>query len=262
MPMGNVQQQMKQKPTLANGIASMSVSDKGTPAESPLTSFLRAGKKGQGMNSHVMTSKPASASVFSEKPSMSVDPFNKRRPATNTQKQLLGAMDRSTYSQNMVKQLNFMTTDSTGVDISQRSAGTSSGNAQWGAVLGGNEPQPHGYRYSGILSKHASDGHLLRTKNLARSKGKATSLSKDNMMMARTKGKGTDQSLGGLLKRSSSKNLVDKGGDVYAKKRVGNAKYKFGVSGSVPGQLNNHKGGGGGTAHGGESSGNQGNAQW
>ena len=246
---GSVPPPMPPKPTLVNAVASMSVKDKGAKAsESPLTSFLRKGKMGtQGENLQKASSPPDSASVFSKKPGTAYS--FKPTTATNTDKQLVGGMDRSTLSQNMVKQMNFMT----------NGPSRNGGNTR----LGSNPAkQQKGYRYSGILPKHASDGNLLRSSSpgLAKTAGKVTSISKDNMILglARSKGRAVDISHSGLIKRSSSKNLNEKGGEVYAKKRVGSAKYKFGTAGSVPGQLNIQKGGGDSST----GDGDQGNARW
>lgn len=258
--MGGMRQQHERpKPSLASAVAEMSVKDTG---ESPLTSFLRQKGGGGGGGSAVQNSgvRNSSASVFSAKP-MAEDPFNRGQTPN-----LSGAMDRSTATHAMIKKLAFKTDGTVG-----RSAGRSagrSGNATWGADSG----KSQGYRYSGILPKHASDGHLLRASGLG-SRGSKTSLSKDNLLygLGRSKGRTSAQSkdsLHGLVKRGSSNRLSsnalkeDFGGAIPRKGRAGASKYKFGISGSVPqlgsyGQLRD-PGMRGGVGDGG----NQGNERW
>jgi hypothetical protein len=245
-------QPMKNKATLSNAVGSMSLKDAG---ESPLTSFLRAKGPSQAFQPSVTTSK-SSASVFGRE-GVSLDPFNKGRP--NSQHQLLGIMDRSVVSHNMVKQLKFMTTDASGRNITQSAVG-SPGNEKGGG--GTSETNKvHWYRYSGILPKHASDGHLLRAKGLGRWKGKAASVSKDNMLsnFARSKGLSPSRdSLHGIVTKNSSKKLKqdDLFGTVPRKGRNGNVKYKFGQHGSVGNLAQTGKGSQG------DANQSQGNAMW
>lgn len=194
-------------------------------------------------------SKTPSASVLKETP-VAVDPYN-RGPSPN----LSGAMDRSTATHAMIKQLSFKTDN----NATRNSTGTS-GNAAWGT-----DPGKSGYRYSGILPKHASDGHLLRAPGLGRRK-----LSKDNLAhsLGRSKGRTTSQSsLHGLAKKNSSNKLSsnalnsdDFGGAIPRKGRAGAVKYKFGMSGSV-GQLGAY-GAFGDSSNQGNAGSNQGNAGW
>jgi hypothetical protein len=252
------QQQTQKKKSLVSAVAGMSVKETG---ESPLTSFLRK-KGGASMPT-------ASASAFKEKP-VSVDPFN-MGPSPN----LSGAMDRSTATHAMIKQLSFKP---------DKNAARSTGSGD--ATRGTDSGKSHGYRYSGIRPKHVSDGHLLRPSGLGR--GMKTGLSKDNLLyglgrskaraskdnllygLGRSKGRTTSQSsLHGLAKRNSSNKLSssalnkeDFSAAVPRKGRAGAVKYKFGMSGSVGqlgsfGQLPDA-----GTRGGFGDGSNQGNARW
>jgi hypothetical protein len=224
---GLPQRHTQKKPSLVSAVAGMSVKDTG---ESPLTSFLRqkGGASMQGASMHAAgNNKNTSPSVFNEKP-VSVDPFNR-----GSSPNLSGAMDRSTATHAMIKQLSFKTDQN-----AARSTGRS-GDATWGTDSG----KSQGYRYSGILPKHASDGHLLLP-GLGR--GSKNGLSKDTLLygLGRSKGRTTSQSsLHGLAKKNSSNKLSssalnkeDFGGAIPRKGRAGAVKYKFGMSGSV-GQL-------------------------
>jgi len=224
--LGDSQGSLQQKSTLVNAVAGMSVKD---TEESPLTSFLRAKRGGGGGVSAIKSAsmKGPSASVFSAEGGVSVDPFNKGRG------KLSGAMDRSIETHAMIKQL------------AMRSGGKSdssrNGNEQWD----GSTESKGGFKYSGILPKHASDGHLLRSPGMPRS-GPKPSFSKDNLLygLSRTKGRVGSQSkeqLNRMTKKSSSSKLSsgnlrreDSCGVVPRRARTnGVSKYKFGVSGST-----------------------------
>jgi len=272
----------QRKPSLNTAVSGLTVKE---PGESPLTSFLRAkggGGAAGGAAASVSSLKTAgingsSASVFSSSSGgASIDPFNKG------QGKLSGAMDRSIQTQSMIKQLAMSNTKG-------RASGRS-GNAQWGSD--GSKSQT--YKYSGILPKHASDGHLLRNPNGPRQTGLYRQNSKGKVDLygglARSKGKLASRSkeqLNKLTKKSSSNKLSntalnrldgkDSSGalPVRASRTTGVSKYKFGVSGSMGnlgslknlGSLSNleeftnnfqhpnQQGGGGGGQY-------QGNAQW
>eukprot|EP00980_Cylindrotheca_fusiformis_P005648 scaffold1184_cov132-Cylindrotheca_fusiformis.AAC.69 len=249
------QQRVSQNPSLASAVAGMSVKDTG---ESPLTSFLRQKGASGGMPS-VQTSgvRSSSASVFNSN-QISKDTFNRRQAPD-----LSGAMDRSIATHAMIKKLAFKT------DTASGRSGGRSGNATWGTDSG----KSQGYRYSGILPKHASDGHLLRVSGLGM-RGSKTSLSKDNLLygLGRSKGRHSSQSkdsLHGLAKKGSSNRLSSNalnrdelGGSIPRKGRAGPSKYKFGVSGSVP-QLGSFGQLAGVLGKTGDGGGNQqGNARW
>ena len=167
----------------------------GNSRETPLSAFLRAGRKSQhsvtaakpnlnvtaqGALAQNVAGNIKTASIFSDL-STELDAISARtnmmasNPFLKTQNsQLLISMDKSTASQKLVNQLQ---------DGATRNMGAR-GNPSFvnEAPLKSNH-----YRTTGI--KHASETHLMRKAGLAKSKGKPTSLSRENQLFSLTKKK-------------------------------------------------------------------------
>jgi hypothetical protein len=186
---------------------------------------------------------PKAASIFSETP-MDLEAMNSQSELmssksflqkTNSRGQLLASMDRSTASQEMVKNISArnMLREGLSRQGSGRSVTGGTKNATWGTD-GTRKPS---YRTSGILPKHASENHLMRQGSLSKSKNKIGSASREN-------------SLYNLMKRNSSKNLLQRQESLsqllpIKRRSAGVSKHKLGTSRSVPHLMvsNSNKGG-------------------
>jgi hypothetical protein len=261
----------------------------GTTGETPLQSFLRSKNKGgvasvatampskASMLSQNIPGAPAAASIFTAAPmdfrgSPSSNPFL-RPAAAGTGNPLLASMSKSSSSQNMIRQtLSGRNLRASGVSLSGRSdpklmdmlrsdvgggAGGGGGggqNATWGSSGMSSGAGRSAYTSSGILPKHASDGHLLGAGNvsasLAKQKNRIGSISRENSLYNLMKNKqgshknlnslvrqGSNQRLGSLTKSGSRGGLHGSSGSLLPARRGGgrvNTKHKLGASVSVP----------------------------
>jgi len=204
----------------------------GGPAETPLTSFLRKNQKAPppvasaaaSMLSRNVPGAPQAASVFSETNWMNQNPYLEDGGAPN--QHLLGAMDRTSVSQNMVRKMSARTllarADSGShmrSGVMQRVSGT--GNATWG-----NAPSiSTSFQSSSILPKHMSENNLAKSgvrSGLMKTPSK-NSLSRENLRgFMRAHSRPSEDSIGGV--------------NIVPIKRCPSAstKYKVGNSRSVP----------------------------
>jgi hypothetical protein len=221
-----------------------SVGGLGGGGETPLQSFLRAGRKSQNpagqpsrptvsLLSQNVAGAPKAASVFSQLPSdleaitsqSELQASNSFLDQGDSKTPLFASMDRSIMSQEMVRK---MSSRSLARQNSGRKVSGTVGNASWGI----DPSRKSGFRTSGILSKHASESHLVRKGGLALSKSKTGSISRENALYS-------------LMKRNSSKNLLrreDSQGSLLASKRRGGSKHKLSLSSSVPALMANNLG--------------------
>jgi len=221
-----------------------SVGGLGGGGETPLQSFLRAGRKSQNpggqpprpagsLLSQNIAGAPKAASIFSHLPmDLEAIASQSELQASNSflQQQnepkthLFASMDRSSVSQEMVRKLSAR---SLSRQNSGRKASGNIGNAAWGM----DPSRKSGFRTSGILSKHASESHLVRKGGLV-SKSSKGSLSRENALYS-------------MMKRNSSKNLIrrdDSQGSLLPTKRRGGSKHKLSLSRSVPALMANNGG--------------------
>jgi hypothetical protein len=259
----NMFTQQKKMQHLVSSVASVGEMGEGG-GETPLARFLRASKSQQSqpqsqpqtLPSQNVSGMPNAASIFSEMPMGDQEAINSQSELmssksflqkTNSRGQLLASMDRSTASQEMVKNLsarNMLREGLSRQGSGRNLAGGGTKNATWGTD-GTRKPS---YRTSGILPKHASENHLMRQGSLSKSKSKLGSASREN-------------SLYNLMKRNSSKNLLqreDSLSQLLPKRRsAGVSKHKLGMSRSVPHMMlsNSNKGGS-------STNGYQKNAMW
>ena len=226
----------QQKPATVSSVGGMS----GT-GETSLTSFLRKNQKsqpstmaasaGRNMLASNVSGAPKVASIFIESP---VEFHNSLLNGNRNQNRLFGAMDRKTASQNtMVRKLSArgpMARSDSGAHMrgGGYSQGFNSGNATWG-----DGPSASSFKTSGILPRHVSENHLSRASKgggLVRSRSKAGSMSRENLMyMKRVPRNTSEESLGSLLpvKRRSGAPV---------------SKHKMAISRSVPHLVANNGG--------------------
>jgi hypothetical protein len=200
--------------------------------ETPLTSFLRKNQKGQPGAASVTTSMlsgsepsaPQAASVFSQTQWMSQNAYMQDGGQPN--QHFFGAMDRTSFSQNMVRKLSARSpaasTDSgTHIRSGVLPRVGEMGNATWGET----PASKSSFMQSGMLPKHVSDNNLARgvaRGGLIKNPSK-TSLSRENLRgFMRAHSRPSEDSLGG-------NNIVP------IKRRQGaGPKFKVGLSRSVP----------------------------
>jgi hypothetical protein len=177
------QQQQKKNNLTSTGVASIGgMGGDGSGGETPLTSFLRGGRKQQlsaSRFSQKIGGAPKAANIFSEAPMEFDNPLLRTSRSKN---QLFGAMNRSDVSTEMVKQLsarNLMARSDSSMKLTGGGQGSSSSrNATWG-----DGPRSgSSFKSSGILPKHASENHLLRQAKggLVRSRSKPGFISREN----------------------------------------------------------------------------------
>jgi hypothetical protein len=241
--------QQKKMQSFVSSVASVGEMGDGG-GETPLARFLRASKSQQSQSQASQSlppqttlpsqqngsGMPKAASIFSEMPMDPEAMHNSQselmggsgRPLfqkTNSRGQLLASMDRSTASQEMVKNLSARNMLREG--LSRQGSGRSlSGGGAKNATWGGDGTRKPSYRTSGILPKHASENHLMRQGSLSKTKGKLGSASREN-------------SLYNLMKRNSSKNLLQRQDSLsqllpVKRRAAGVSKHKLGTSRSVP----------------------------
>ena len=232
-------------------VASVGGMGGGGAGETPLSAFLRSNKKSHGMAANKpagvglggsLAGKPGAASIFSRNgnnleaiqsnsqlPSNHDDYYVSDQAGGKPKTHLFASMDRSSVSQEMVRKLSSRGLSNSGSrsSLSRSGARGSSGNlgnAQWGSS------QKTGFRTSGILSKtsvlskSASDAHLIKRGGLAMSKKGVGSLSRENALYS-------------MMKRNSSKNLIrrdDSSSGLVPTKRRGGSRAKLNLSRSVP----------------------------
>lgn len=178
---------------------------------------------------------------------------------------LMGAMDRSTLTQDLIRKLSSQSLRASGNSGQNLMAGDNmygggggqSLNAGWGVPSSGGVATIRGvggrtkdfFRTSGIIPKHASDGHLLAAgavgASMAKTKNRLGSLSRENSLynlMSHNKNRlGSQHKNLGMLNRQSSNQSLgreDSTGSLLPTKRGGRvggiAKYKMAGSRSVP----------------------------
>jgi hypothetical protein len=244
------QQQQQQKNDLTStGVASIGgMGGESSGGETPLTSFLRGGRKQQPAASRLsqkIGGAPRVANIFSEPPMEFDNPLLRSSRSKN---QLFGAMNRSDVSTEMVKQLSarsLMARSDSSMKLTGGGQGGSSSNRN--ATWGDGPRSGSSFKSSGILPKHASENHLLRQAKggLVRSRSKPGFISRENSIYSN-------------MKKNNSRNQLsseDTLGELLPRKRrsqgVG-AKHKLGKSRSVPHTMmnNSSKGGGSSTSNG------------
>lgn len=237
--------------------------------ETPLSAFLRSKNKGNGsagpsqaasILSQNVPDAPAAGSFLDAVPmdiGSSSNPF--LRQAAGGGNPLVGAMNKSSTSQNMIRQ------SLSGARVNRRSGqnlmdmlstdlgGGSNRNAAWGSGTSSrHRAGVSSFSSSGMVPRHASDGHLLMgpatvSASLAKTKNRVGSLSRENLLYSMLKNKqGSHKTLNAMGRQSSHTRLAKSGptaarndsfGSLLPTKRGGGRaghKYKVGASTSVP----------------------------